>query len=380
MTATRPEADGGPGASSQISVAAIVRRGSLGYLLRLLSPALDRILGIRRVRTRLYQRDGLAGLDRFSFVERFVEAERIRFSYDPAEFRRIPETGPTVVVANHPLGGLEGILLTWLMRLARPDYKVFVNVMLMFIEELRDYYIFTNPAAKGSRANFRSIGQAKSWLAGGHCLLVFPAGRVGLYRPEKGYVTDEAWDQIALSLGGMTGASFVPVFIEGESSRLFSFLSRYVFPMKLLFLIWEFLGSLGKRVVFHVGRPVPYGRLASMGRRRANAWLRMYTYLQCPVRDDGGAGGPSPRARALAAAVARGGVPAGKRPSRGLGFCRGEVHPEVEDYIRRYGMDAAELAELVGLLDGDPAVPESPGGSAGPDARPGGAQAGADIR
>ena len=84
-----------------------------------------------------------------------------------------------------------------------------------FFEELRDFFIFTNPMAKGSAANFEAIRRSREWLAQGHCLLVFPAGRVGLYRPEKGYVTDEPWDGLALSLGLMTGSAFVPVFVEG---------------------------------------------------------------------------------------------------------------------------------------------------------------------
>jgi hypothetical protein len=247
--------------------------------------------------------------------------------------------------------------------------------MLIYIEELKGYYIYTNPAAKGSDANFRSIGEAKAWLEGGHCLLVFPAGRVGLYRPEKGYVTDEAWDRIALTLGVMNRAAFVPVFIEGESSRLFCAMSRYVFPMKLLFLVWEFLHSLDARVVFHVGRPVPYARLESMPRKKANAWLRMLTYLLCPVKGDDGLADPSARSRALAEAVARKGVPLRKRPPRGEGYPRDGAHPEVEDYIRRYGIGPAELSELARWLDGcddsegGPATEPGPLSSAQEDSR-----------
>jgi len=298
---------------SEISVAAIVKKGALGRLLRLVSPIVDRLLGIHRVR-KVYERGGLSGLDRHGFVERFVESEKIQYSFDPAELSRIPREGPVVVVANHPLGGLEGILLTWILRLARPDYKVFVNIMLLFIEELKDGFIYTNPMAKGSAFNYKSIREARAWVAEGHCLLVFPAGRVGLYRPEKGYVTDETWDRVALSIGLMTKATFVPVFIEGESSALFSFLSRYIFPMKLLFLIWEFLLSFRKRIVFHVGRAIPASRLASVDKRRANAWLRMRSYLESPVP----------------------------------GF-----HPEVGDYIERYGLGDGELEELLEAVDGE---------------------------
>ena len=137
--------------------------------------------------------------------------------------------------------------------------------------------------AKGSAANYKSIRLSREWLSQGHCLLVFPAGRVGLYRPGKGYVTDENWDEIAIRLGTLARAAFAPVFIEGESSALFGILSEYVYPMKLLFLVREFLRSLGKSIVLHVGRPISAERLAFLGRRRGNAWLRMRCYLLCPA-------------------------------------------------------------------------------------------------
>jgi len=364
---------------SEVSVAAIYTKGLLGRLLRLASPLLDRMLGVRRVRAG-FERHGLYGSDRYEFIERFATGEKIRYRFDPEEFRRIPPSGPVVVVANHPLGGLEGILLTGLLRHARSDYKVFVNVMLMFIDELREFYIFTNPAAPGCAMNRASIGEARAWLRSGHCLLVFPAGRVGIYRPEKGYVTDETWDRLALALGFMTGASFVPVFIEGESSRLFSVLSHYIFPMKLLFLVWEFLRSLRQEVSFHVGRPIAPEYLERMGRRQANAWLRMRCYLESPVRapEGGSAAGLSTRSIAFARAVRRGGgVYAGKRrvverPPRAA------VHPEVEDYIARYGLDEAEMGYLIEAIEGRPVTKEEllrelgePGGADEPQpARP----------
>lgn len=300
----------------RISVAAILTTGAAGKLLGLFAPLLDRLLGVARFR-RMYERDGLRGLERYSFVERFIEKEGIRYSFDPEAIAAIPPRGPVVVVANHPLGGLEGILLTYLLRLARPDYKVVVNVMMLFVRELRDFFIFVNPMAKGSAANSRALGEARSWLAQGHCLLVFPAGRVGHYRPEKGYVTDEPWDQLAVSLGIMTRATFVPVYVQAQSSALFSLLSEYIFPMKLLFLVREFNRSLGQRVAFHVGPPIPHTRLAAMGRRRANAWLRMRCFLECPAEA----------------------APERRRGSS----ARGRLHPEVEDYLERYGEAEGEL-------------------------------------
>ncbi len=314
---------------SEISLAAVSKKGIAGKVLALISPPLDRALGIKRLR-QIYERDGLRGLDRFAFVEDFIEKEGIRFGFEPSDLERIPKTGSVLIFANHPMGGLEGIVLMHLLRLARPDYKVFANVIDYFLAELRDFFIFANPMSRGSKANIEALRLSRQWLAEGHCLLVFPAGRVGLFRPEKGYVTDEPWDGLAASLALMTGAQLVPLFVEGESSRLFSRLSRHIYPMKLLFLLWEFLGSFGKRVVFHVGRPLPASRLAAMSRRRARAWLRMRCYLECPA-------GRGPRRRGAGAEKA------GREP--------GILHPEVEDYIGLWGLpkpEAAELAEALG--------------------------------
>ena len=78
--------------SSEIDVAAILRKGAVGKLLGLLAPAIDRLLGLRRLR-QLYERDGLRGLDRFAFVERILEKEGIRHSFAESELARVPKQG-----------------------------------------------------------------------------------------------------------------------------------------------------------------------------------------------------------------------------------------------------------------------------------------------
>ena len=96
--------------------------------------------------------------------------------------------------------------------------------------------------------------------------------------------------------------------------------------MKLLFLVWEFLRSFGKRMVIHVGQAIPAQRLAGMGKRRAKAWRRMRVFLLCP---------------------------AGAAPERRGRHVPGKLHPEVEDFIGRYGLGEAEMEELAQAVGGE---------------------------
>ncbi len=264
--------------TSDIRLSTITNKGVFGILLQIFGPLGDRLLGVRKIR-RMYERLRLQGLEKYEFLEKFLTKKGIRFTVKDTELEYIPKNGPVILVANHPLGGLEGIQLAWILRKARADYRIFVNIMLYYIKELADFFIFVNPMTPGSKMNFQAINESYKWLRNGHCLLVFPAGRVALFRPEKGYITDESWDQISVSLGKKVRASYVPIFVEGHSSRAFSIMCRLFFPMKLFLLVWEFFKSFSQEIKFRIGRPVDFSEIADMPAKKSNAYLRMRTYL-----------------------------------------------------------------------------------------------------
>lgn len=342
---------------SDIRIAAIATKGGLGAFLRLIGPGLDRILGVRKLRL-VYERHNLRGLGAYEFLEQFIKANKIRYSIDKEELANIPTEGPVILTANHPLGGLEGIILAHLLKNARTDFKIFVNIMLYMIREMRDFFIFANPMNPGSKANFKAICDCRKLLKQGHCLLVFPAGRVGLYRADKGYITDESWDQFALSLGLTTHARFVPVFVGGSCSAQFSWMCRLFFPMKLLWLVREFLDSFKKEISFSIGRPIDDITLRRMPRIQANAYLRMRTYLLAPLRtEDGTAYSEKDRKETkinalIAAARHKSSTKSSLIFRKTLTDHHSKnhslpcLHNEVYDYINRYGLNDSELKEI----------------------------------
>jgi putative hemolysin len=363
---------------SDFRIASITDKGALGFFLKVSGPLLDRMLGVRKLRFH-YERIGIRGLEKREFLARLKKSFKLSADVRPEDVERIPASGPCIVVANHPLGGLEGIVLADLLGGIRPDIKIIGNLMLGFIRELEEYFILVNNMLSGHNFNVKRLAEAGRWLRQGHCLVVFPAGRVGIYRRDKGYVTDEAWDPIALSLGTTTGASFTPIYIGATSSRLFSVLCRLIYPMKLLLLVREFMKHFNEEVEFRIGRPILPGRLGGMTRKGANAYLRMRVYLLADIRDAPPPEKAAPLSAAmdgflplrpaapgrdysdrsvalLVSALTRGGGRKGRgkgkrlRPS-GLPY---SLHPEIDDYMASRGIGLEELERIIEDIEGEP--------------------------
>jgi putative hemolysin len=105
---------------------------------------------------------------------------------------RIPTSGPTIVVANHPFGAIEGMVLTELLSRVRPDVRTMANYLLGAIPELRDRLILVDPfgGEGAARSNIRPMKEAIEWLRGGGMLAMFPAGEVSSFRIGSGGITD----------------------------------------------------------------------------------------------------------------------------------------------------------------------------------------------
>jgi len=100
-----------------------------------------------------------------AFIDATLEAFGVRCNLRPQELAHIPAKGPVVVVANHPFGGLEGLVLARMLLTVRPDARVMANALLARIPELRDLFIFVDPFG-GSTAYVRQHRSAQAVPAG----------------------------------------------------------------------------------------------------------------------------------------------------------------------------------------------------------------------
>src|SRR5206468_11155370 len=137
------------------------------------------------VRKAIARAFGLTELDRLhdavppgvtgdAFVLWLMDALGVELRVADADLARIPKSGPVVLVANHPFGGIEGVALARALKRVRPDVKLFANYLLHRIPELREIFFFVDPfARRGSsraQANAKVLRSALSWLSGGGLL------------------------------------------------------------------------------------------------------------------------------------------------------------------------------------------------------------------
>ncbi len=194
----------------------------------------------------------------------------------------IPKTGAAIVVANHPFGMLDGLLIGALLLRARSDVRIVANKLLASVPELSQYCIYVNAMdGEGTDSvNARGLRQAIRHLAAGGLLVLFPAGEVAHWSLRSLSISDSGWSDSAARLSQMTGAPVVPVCIHGTNS--FSFhASGLIHPkLRTLQLPHELLNKRGQHVAISVGPPVKAEKLKNTGdSETATSMLRWNTDL-----------------------------------------------------------------------------------------------------
>ncbi|MCG3137514.1 MAG: hypothetical protein HJJLKODD_01360 [Phycisphaerae bacterium] len=220
-----------------------------------------------------------------NFIDRVLEEMGVAIDVDAEQLQRIPTSGPVVLVANHPFGGLEGLVLISLIQRVRPDIKVLANYLLHSIIPLREHMIFVDPfgRADSARFNITPMKESLAWLKQGGALGVFPAGEVSSLDLKRREVSDPPWSKSVARLIRRAEAPVVPVFFEGRNDALFQ-MAGLVHPrLRTMMLPHAFVKCRGKSMRVHVGSAITSKRLAQFESPvDLIEYLRMRTYIQRP--------------------------------------------------------------------------------------------------
>ena len=257
--------------------------GLPAVLARPLLAAANRLVGLSCLND-LYRRarQSAAGGD---FLDAALATLGVSCEVPAHRLAQLPQTGPLLVVANHPFGAVEGIALAQALRQRRPDLRILANHLLARVPELDPLMIHVNPFAgrAAARQNSAPLRQALAWLRNGGTLLAFPAGAVSHWQLPARVITDPPWQATVSWLARRSRAAVVPVFVAGGNSAGFQLAGLVSAQLRTALLVRELLRSRQREVRAEVGRPIgvdELDRLANDAER--TAWLRLKVYALAP--------------------------------------------------------------------------------------------------
>ena len=238
--------------SKEISqVIGLQKLGFLGTFIGWLLIRVLRISALNRIYTKNKHKSDL------EFLNGVLKDCDIRFEIPEEDLKRIPKEGPFITVSNHPLGGVDGILLLKLLLEKRADYKIIANFLLHRIEPLKPYVMPVNPFEnrKDAKSSVAGIKNALSHLKEGKPLGIFPAGEVSTYKDGKLNV-DKPWEDGAVRLIKRAQVPVIPIYFHAKNSRLFYFLSKISDTLRTAKLPSEVISQGGRVIKVRIGKPI----------------------------------------------------------------------------------------------------------------------------
>ena len=191
------------------------------------------------------------------FLDAILDDFQIKFEIPEEDLKRLPKEGPYITVSNHPLGGIDGILLLKLMLEQRSDFKIIANFLLHRIEPLKPYIMPVNPFEdrKDVKSSLSGFKNAIVHLREGHPLGIFPAGEVSTYRDGK-LMVDRPWEDAAMKLVKKAEVPVVPIYFHAKNSKLFYKLSKINDTLRTAKLPSELLTQKRRVIKVRIGKPI----------------------------------------------------------------------------------------------------------------------------
>ena len=250
-------------------------------IVRVLENATGRIDLIRRARG--YDAEVAAGRD---FWQVIVERYGLSLDVIGGSLANIPANGPLILVANHPYGILDGLMMGHILSKLRGDFRIIAHNVFRKAEELNRVILPINfdETKEAARQNIEVRAEALRYLGAGGAIGIFPGGGVATSARPFGRPMDPLWRNFTAKMIARSGATVVPIYFEGQNSRLFQIASHLHYTLRLALLIKEFRARTDAPVRIVVGAPIPRARLDAFGSdaKQMMDFLRRATYDLSP--------------------------------------------------------------------------------------------------
>jgi len=222
-----------------------------------------------------YEQEVAAGRD---FWQVMVERYGLTLDVVGGRLDNIPRTGPLILIANHPYGILDGMMMGHILSRTRGDFRILAHKVFRKAEDLNRIIlpISFDETKEAVALNIETRKTALNYLRDGGAIGIFPGGTVSTAAKPFAQPLDPGWRGFTARMVAKSDATVVPIFFEGHTSRLFQLASHLHYTLRMGLLIKEFCKRVDTRVQVVVGQPIPQDEL----RARANDTKSMMAFLR----------------------------------------------------------------------------------------------------
>lgn len=171
---------------------------------------------------------------------------------------RIPKTGPVVIVANHPHGMVDGMVMADLIGRVRTDYRILTRAFLTDLDQDAGQFLIPVPFPHEEDAQAKMVEmrkQAMTHLKEDGVIAIFPSGVVASSNSMFGPMIEDEWNLFTAKMIRMSGARVVPLFFPGANSRWYQIANQISPTLRQSLLIHEIVNACGRPQKPIVGHP-----------------------------------------------------------------------------------------------------------------------------
>ena len=220
-------------------------------------------------------------LQNVEFLNAILDEFQIKFEIPEEDLKRLPKDGAYITISNHPLGGIDGILLLKLMLEREPNFKIIANFLLHRIDPMKPYIMPVNPFEnhKDAKSSVIGIKETLRHLSDGKPLGMFPAGEVSTSKDGK-LVVDKPWEEGAIKLIKKAKVPVIPIYFHAKNSKLFYFLSKLDDTLRTAKLPSELLTQKDRVIKVRIGKPISVNEQNEYDKiEEYSEFLRKKTYM-----------------------------------------------------------------------------------------------------
>ncbi len=250
---------------------------------RLIIKTIEHVTGKKKLE-KLYKEYSIKQNDPKSFWTDILSIMNIKIKNKSKKKIMVPTDGPLLIIANHPFGIIDGLILCSIVSKARDDYKIMTHEALKFLPQLEEFILpvdFSNKKSESIRSNMETAKKARDHLIDQGCLIVFPSGSVSTAKSIKSEAQDDEWKNFPAKLIHQTKSDVLPIYFDGKNGLLFHLFASKIKNQTLKYstYIHETKKKIGKEIQIYSGEIIKYKNVSHLkDRTELTKHLKQVTY------------------------------------------------------------------------------------------------------